>query len=82
MWEMYKYINVILRHSTTVKLHPLKKTTAMNIKFNIGKNKRDGEKRGSNGRNERENDSRKNLHNYYISYILYSTSNSICDLDY
>ena len=43
----------------------------MNIKLNIGKNKRDGEKRGSNGRNERENDSRKNLHNYYISYIYY-----------
>ena len=42
---------------TTVKLHPLKKTTAMNIKLNIGKNKRDSEKIESNGRDERENDS-------------------------
>jgi hypothetical protein len=30
---------------TTVKLHLLKKTTAMNIKLNIGKNKRDSEER-------------------------------------
>jgi hypothetical protein len=41
---------------TKVKLHLLKKTTAMNIKFRIGKRERE-----SNGRNERENYSRENL---------------------
>ena len=51
---------------TKVKLHLLKKTTAMNIKFRIGKKGK--RERESNGRNERENDSRENLqlsHNYY-----------------
>ncbi len=45
---------------TAVKLHPLKKTPAMNITLNIGTNKRDSETRESIRRNERENDSRKN----------------------
>jgi hypothetical protein len=64
----------------TVKLHPLKKTTAMNIKLNVGKNRRDSEKRESNGRNERENDSRENLQiiTQYISktsqQVLYKIS--------
>ena len=44
---------------TKVKLHLLKKTTAMNIKFRIGKKGK--RERESNGRNERENDSRENL---------------------
>jgi hypothetical protein len=46
---------------TTVKLHPLKKTTVTNMKSNIRKNKSDSEKRESNGRNEQEHDSRENV---------------------
>ena len=40
---------------TTVKSHLLKKTTGMNIKLNIGKNKRDSEKRENKGMSRREN---------------------------
>jgi hypothetical protein len=59
---------------TAVKLHPLKKTTAMNIKLNIGTNKRDSEMRESIRRNERENDSRENLQlsHIYIENIIKS----------
>ena len=41
---------------TKVKLHLQKQTTAMNIKSRIGKRERE-----SNGRNEREDESRENL---------------------
>jgi hypothetical protein len=58
----YWKVRIVISKSTIDKLPPLKKTRAMNIKLNIGKNKRDRE---SNGRNERENGSKENLHNYH-----------------
>ena len=58
----------------TVKLHLLKKTTAMNIKINSGKNKRDKlvkRERETNGRDERQNDNRETpqLSNIYTKNI-------------
>ena len=48
----------------------------MNIKLNIGKNKRDSEKRESNGMNEREKDSTGKLVVFYgFSWYLYIVLN-------
>ena len=57
---------------TTVKLHPLKKTTAMNIKFSIGKNKKQWKEREWVTEGTRERMTVEKIYNYHTHIYIFT----------